>query len=73
MKMALRILTTFLMIVLLLVAAAFVFIEGRLVFSGDWLLHEKSLIGFLQYFCRMLLAITAGVLAVLTIKKVIKK
>lgn len=73
MKTALRILTTFLMIVLLLVAAAFVFIEGRLIFSGDWLLHEMPLIGFLQYFCRILLAMIVGVLAVLTIKKVIKK
>ena len=72
MKTALRILTTFLMIVLLLLAAAFIFIEGRLLFSGDWLLHEIPTVGFLQYFCRMLLAVSAGVFAVCTLKKVIK-
>ena len=73
MKTTLRILTGCLMILLILLAAAFIFIEGRLLFSGDWLLHEMPVIGFLQYFCRMLLATTAGVLAVLTIKKVINK
>ena len=73
MKTTLRILTGCLMILLILLAAAFIFIEGRLLFSGDWLLHEMPVIGFLQYFSRMLLAITAGVLTVLTIKKVYKK
>ena len=73
MKTILRILTRCLMILLILLAAAFIFIEGRLLFSGDWLLHEIPAAGFLQYFCRMLLAITAGVLAVLTIKQVHKK
>ena len=73
MKTTLRILTGCLMILLILLAAAFILIEGRLLFSGDWLLHEMSLIVFLQYFCRILLAMIVGVLAVLTIKKVIKK
>ena len=72
MKTTLRILTGCLMILLILLAAAFIFIEGRLLFSGDWLLHEIPAVGFLQYFCRMLLAVSPGVFAVCTLKKVIK-
>ena len=35
---------------------AFVFIEGRLLLSGDWLVYSKPIIGFLQILLRLCLA-----------------
>ena len=42
-----------------LVAALFVFIEGRLLLSFDWTLHEQEFMGFVQYLARVALAIYA--------------
>lgn len=36
---------------------AFVFIEGRLLLSGDWLVYSKPIIGFLQILLRLCLAV----------------
>ena len=49
----------FFSLLLMLVALVFVFLEGRLVFSGDWLLHEKPFLGFLQYSFRLILSLLA--------------
>lgn len=43
-------------VILFLVALAFVVIEGRLLFSGDWQLHEVPFFAFLRYFARFALA-----------------
>ena len=43
-------------LILFLVALVFVIIEGRLLFSGDWLLHEVPFFAFLRYFARFALA-----------------
>lgn len=42
-----------------LVAALFIFIEGRLLLSFDWTLHEQEFLGFVQYLARVALAIYA--------------
>ena len=39
--------------VIALVSLIFVIIEGRLVLSIDWTLHEHELLGFLQYLARL--------------------
>ena len=39
--------------VITLVSLIFVIIEGRLVLSFDWTLHEHELLGFLQYLARL--------------------
>ncbi len=44
---------------LILLAAAFCIIEGRLLFSGDWGIYESAFQGFIQYFCRFLMAVFA--------------
>ena len=48
-------------VILFLVALAFVIIEGRLLFSGDWLLHEVPFFAFLRYFARFSLALGVAV------------
>ena len=40
-----------------LFAFLFVFIEGRMLFAGDWLLYDSVLVGYLQVFSKFLLAL----------------
>lgn len=40
-------------VIIALVSLIFVVIEGRLVLSFDWTLHEHELLGFLQYLARL--------------------
>jgi len=47
-------------VILFFAALAFVIIEGRLLFSGDWLLHEVPILAFLRYFSRFALALGAA-------------
>lgn len=56
-------------VILFLVALAFVIIEGRLLFSGDWLLHEVPFFAFLQYFARFSLALGSMIFAILLCRK----
>ena len=56
-------------VILFLVALAFVIIEGRLLFSGDWLLHEVPFFAFLRYFARFTLALGTAVFAILLCRK----
>lgn len=44
-------------ILVMLVSIVFVIIEGRLVFSGDWILYESQVWGLIQYGSRFVLAI----------------
>ncbi len=39
-----------------LVGLVFLFLEGRLLLSGDWLLHEMKLLAFFQYLFKTALA-----------------
>lgn len=56
-------------VILFLAALAFVIIEGRLLFSGDWLLHEVPLFAFLRYFARFALALGVAVVGIYLCKK----
>lgn len=40
-----------------LIALLFIVIEGRLLLSFDWALHEQEFLGFAQYLARLALAI----------------
>ena len=48
----------------------FVIIEGRLLFSGDWLLYERPFIGCMQYLIRFLLAGGTGFLGIRSFIKI---
>ena len=51
-------------VVTIIIFALFLVIEGRILFSGDWLLHENKVLAFLQYFLKTafsLFAIFTGV------------
>jgi hypothetical protein len=39
--------------IIAIVSLAFIFIEGRLVLSFDWSLHEHEFLGFIQYLARL--------------------
>ena len=56
-------------VILFLVALAFVIIEGRLLFSGDWLLHEVPFFAFLRYFARFSLALGTVIFAIQLCRK----
>lgn len=56
-------------VILFLSALAFVIIEGRLLFSGDWLLHEVPFFAFLRYFARFSLALGTVIFAILLCRK----
>ena len=43
--------------VAIILGLAFTFIEGRLLFSGDWLIYNNPFYGFIRYFFRTLLAL----------------
>ena len=45
-------------VIIMIVALLFVIIEGRLLFSGDWLIYEFAMMGALRYFCRLLIALS---------------
>lgn len=40
-------------IIIALLSLVFVIIEGRLVLSFDWTLHEQEFLGFIQYLARL--------------------
>ena len=41
----------------LILSLAFIVIEGRLLFSGDWLIYHNPINGFIRYLLRFLLAL----------------
>lgn len=57
MKKLFKILIVFLSSIIMLFAFAFIFIEGRLLFSGDWLVYDSPIMGFIRYLSRLLIAI----------------
>lgn len=72
MKTLFKILSIFISSIIIILSIAFIVIEGRLLFSGDWLVYDNPLFGFLRYFSRLLLAIFAllkGLFEILYINK----
>ena len=58
--------------IVMLLSLAFIVIEGRLLFSGDWLIYDNPFNGFIRYLCRLLIAIfafTKSLLEVIYINK----
>ena len=58
--------------IIMLLSLAFIVIEGRLLFSGDWLIYDSPFNGFIRYLCRLLIAIfafTKSLLEVIYINK----
>jgi hypothetical protein len=58
MKKLFDILYAILSVIIAILGAAFVFIEGRLLFSGEFLLYANVAVGFLQYSLRFIIALT---------------
>ena len=73
MKTLIKIAVLLFSIILFVISAAFIVIEGRLLVSGDWLLYEMPWIGFLQYFCRFLLSCAAAFTAVCGARFIVRK
>ena len=65
MKFAFHVLIIVFAALLLVLSAAFLFIEGRLLVSCDWMLHEIPHLAFLQYLSRLTLA---GMTAFLSVR-----
>ncbi len=51
----------------------FIFIEGRTLFAGDWLLFENPINGFIRYFLRLIVAIFSLILSFSTYFMLSKK
>ena len=56
----------------LILSLAFIVIEGRLLFSGDWLIYNNPLNGFIRYLLRFLLALFVFVKGIIEFKNLNK-
>ena len=57
MKVISKVLLVIFSSIAMILSLAFIIIEGRLLFSGDWLIYDSPLNGCLRYLSRLLLAI----------------
>lgn len=69
MKKAFSIICAVLSVVVIILSLVFCVIEARVVFSGDWILHENKVLGFLQYFLKTAFSLFAIFVAVATFIK----
>lgn len=69
MKMLARILNLITSVLVIIIGAAFAFVEGYLLFSGDFLLFESKFLAFLQMLLRLCMATGAITLGLFTIIK----
>ena len=69
----LNILFILLLILVLILSFAFIFIEGRLLISLDWIVYDSPEIGFIRYFFRLLLAIYVFITTILGLINLKKK
>ena len=53
--------------IIMILSLAFIFIEGRLLFSGDWIVYDNPFNGMIRYLCRLLLSIFAFIKSLLEI------
>ena len=53
MKKASKVILIIVSVIIAIVSLAFVILEGRLVLSFDWSLHEHEFLGFIQYVARL--------------------
>ena len=59
--------------IIMILSLAFIVIEGRLLFSGDWLIYDNPFNGFIRYLCRLLIAIFAFTKSLLEVIYINKK
>ena len=67
-----KILIVFISSIILVLSLAFIFLEGRLLFSGDWLAYDSPVMGFIRYLSRLLIsifALTKSLLEIININK----
>lgn len=57
MKKASNVILIIVSVIVAIISLAFVILEGRLVLSFDWSLHEHEFLGFIQYVARLGIAI----------------
>ena len=72
MRRLLNILMVFVCSIIIILALAFIFLEGRLIFSLDWIVYDNNVNGLIRYLFRLLLAvivITVAALEIVNIKK----
>lgn len=73
MKKVLNIFNVIISSIVLLLSLVFIFIEGRLLFSGDWLIYDNVILGMFKYLFRLIIAISAGMYSILTFINIKKK
>ena len=73
MKKVLNIFNVIISSIVLLLSLVFIFIEGRLLFSGDWLIYDNVILGMFKYLFRLIVAIFAGMYSILTFINIKKK
>ena len=59
MKTVLKVLSVFISVIILILALAFIVIEGRLLFAGDWIVYDSPLMGFIRYLLRLTISVFA--------------
>ena len=73
MKIIIKSILCFIWAIISVLCLAFIFIEGRLLAMGDWLVYDNYLNGFIRYLLRLLIAIYILFLAVLEFINLKKK
>ena len=73
MKKVLNIFNVIISSIVLLLSLVFIFIEGRLLFSGDWLIYDNVILGMFKYLFRLIIAISVGMYSILTFINIKKK
>ena len=72
MKKEMNILTFFISSIIILLSLVFIFIEGRLLFSLDWIIYDNAFNGFIRYLFRLIISIYVGfvgLMEIINIKK----
>ena len=59
MKKIIKVLLVFISSIIMILSLAFIVIEGRLLFSGDWLVYDSPFDGFIRYLFRLVIALVA--------------
>lgn len=73
MKILKNILIGFLSIVIFILSLAFIVIEGRLLFSLDWIIYDNTVFAFLRYLFRFMISLFTLVYAILEFINMKKK
>lgn len=67
MKKLLNVTLITLSIIIFILSLAFIVIEGRLLFSTDWIIYNNALNGLIRYLFRLLLSILACLISIFEI------